>query len=466
MIELVTRLLHLLGFNRAISYGLLNRSWGLVASPVTMLIIACRLTKEQQGFYYTIGSLLAMQVFFELGLTSVISQFASHEFASLSWKENGAIEGDPVALARFEDLLCKSTKWFGAAALILVSVLVPSGLAFFGRDQPGPQDFAWRLPWLLAVLGTALNLFATPFFALITGSGDVATTSHRYMVGAIVGSCISWLVMGLHGGLYAVSAVTSGNIVVSWLYLFRQKPELLRLAWKGLKADRTKTAKVAAIDWMGEIWPMQWKIAISWIAGYFVFQLFNPVLFHFHGPVIAGQMGMTMGASNALLAGSLTWLMASSPEFGKLAARRAWSEFDSLFRRILVQSLAVVTFGACAGWALIRMLQAYSPIGQRFIPSAHAALLFAAVSVQVVISGLAIYLRAHKQEPLFAVSVVAAIVQAGAMVLLGEKYASLGVTFSYLGVNLFLVLPSACFIWHRCRMKWHAPHEKLVPLYD
>jgi len=131
--ELLTKILRGIGLDRAVSYGVFTRVWSLFAGPVTLLMIAARLSKEQQGYYYTIGSLLALQLFFELGLMTVLSQFASHEFVKLSWGSRGAIEGDPVARERFCDLLCKAARWFGVAALLLVV-------------GPGPRggSFSWR----------------------------------------------------------------------------------------------------------------------------------------------------------------------------------------------------------------------------------------------------------------------------------------------------------------------------------
>lgn len=37
------------------------------------------LTGVEQGFYYTFGSILALQVFFELGLTGIMTQYVAHE---------------------------------------------------------------------------------------------------------------------------------------------------------------------------------------------------------------------------------------------------------------------------------------------------------------------------------------------------------------------------------------------------
>ena len=47
------------------------------------------------------------------------------------------------------------------------------------------------------------------------------------------------------------------------------------------------------VDWRTEIWPFQWRLAVSWLCGYFTFQLFNPILFAVRGPIEAGQMGDT-----------------------------------------------------------------------------------------------------------------------------------------------------------------------------
>jgi len=61
------------------------------------------------------------------------------------------------------------------------------------------------------------------------------------------------------------------------------------------------------ISWQNEIWPFQWRIAISWISGYFVYQTFNPFLFAFKGPVAAGKMGMSLSFANAVMVIAMAW---------------------------------------------------------------------------------------------------------------------------------------------------------------
>lgn len=196
----VIKFLRFFGLNRAIGYGVLARAWSFIAGPVTILIIASRFSKEQQGFYYTISSLLALQIFFELGLVTVLAQFASHEFAHLTWGAKGRIEGDPIARERLIDLLCKATKWFGIAALLLIVVLVPAGIVFLNQQDVSATDFSWRLPWILAVCGIAVNLLIVPF--------SQWSWAAAMWLRSIIGKCWEPLSVPLYAGL--LSAFTEG----------------------------------------------------------------------------------------------------------------------------------------------------------------------------------------------------------------------------------------------------------------
>jgi O-antigen/teichoic acid export membrane protein len=452
--EIVKSILRFLGFDRAVTFGILARIWGLFSGPITMVVIATGLFPAQQGFYFTFSSLLALQTFFDLGLMFVIAQFASHEFVNLSWGRNGSLEGEPVALKRFTDLLCKTVLWFGVAALLMIALLIPAGIIFFG--QKGNVDFQWRLPWVLAVIGTALNLFVMPFFAIIMGSGDVVTANKRDLAGALLSSLLCWGVIVFHGGLYAAFAVNLGALGISWGYLLTRRPELVKLAWKGLiGAKRRGGEEQPGLSWWNEIWPMQWRMAVSSGAAYFFFQLFNPVLFHFHGPIVAGQMGMTLTAANALLAGAMTVLNAKTPEFGKLIAVRDWEGLDRLFFRVTRHALLLVLVGAVVGFLAIWQLQAHLEIGRRFIPAGHAALLLGTVCFQAAAGAFAIYLRAHKKEPLMRMTIIASLLQGAGTWYLGKHYATLGVTAGFFAVTACFVLPYVLFVWRRCRKEWH-----------
>ncbi len=103
------------GIDRAIAYTLVGRGWSLIAGPLTIILIARFLRPEQQGFYYTFGSVIALNIFFELGLTYVLLQFASHEKAHLEWATAGTLSGSNIAEMRLAALLKLALRWYGVA---------------------------------------------------------------------------------------------------------------------------------------------------------------------------------------------------------------------------------------------------------------------------------------------------------------------------------------------------------------
>jgi hypothetical protein len=450
----ITGILRSLGVNKAIGFGVLTRMWSALAGPVTIFLIATRFSKVEQGYYYTFSSLLALQIFFELGLLSVLAQFAAHEFAFLSWGEKGEIAGSHEHRDRFVDLLGKGFKWYMLSAVLLIIILIPVGICFFAQSTANVVDFSWRIPWALAVIGVGCNLLLIPFYAVITGSGDVASINRREMMGGMAGAIVGWLVIACGGGLYAIPAVTTGTIFIGIVYLYRSKPRLVKIAFShAFKSQRP----YHTISWRGEVWPLQWKIALSWISGYFIFQLFTPVLFKFHGPVVAGQMGMTLSVWNAILGTCATWATVKSPIFGNLVALKKWEELDAEFDKVLKQSV-VVSVCLCAvvlvGVGVFQ--QCYARLGERLIPAGYLFFMFVALLAQVIISDFAIYLRAHKREPFLYLSAVAALLQATCVIVVGNIYSYRGITIGFAIINMLILLPLAYLVWIRCRVKWHA----------
>src|SRR6202045_4906475 len=157
---------HALGLDRAVGFTVLARFWGTAAGLVTLLLIARFLSPGEQGYYYTFGSLVAMQMIFELGFSYVILQLASHERAGLSISADYEITGDPIAHARLASVIQKSVRWYSVAAVLMAATLVPVGFHFFAAHQhTGPVVF-WRLPWCFAAFMAALNFQVDPILSV------------------------------------------------------------------------------------------------------------------------------------------------------------------------------------------------------------------------------------------------------------------------------------------------------------
>src|SRR3954464_6956241 len=108
-----------LGLDRAIGFTLLARFWSGAAGIVTVALIARFLSPPEQGFYYTFGSLVALQIVFELGFSFVILQMASHERAHLSISPSYEITGDPGSHGRLASVIQKSVQWYSIAGVLM-----------------------------------------------------------------------------------------------------------------------------------------------------------------------------------------------------------------------------------------------------------------------------------------------------------------------------------------------------------
>ena len=140
---------HAVGLDRAVGFTVLARFWGSAAGLVTVALIARFLSPAEQGYYYTFGSLVALQIVFELGFSFVILQLASHERARLSISSDYEITGDPIAHARLSSVIQKSVRWYSVAAVLMAGTLVPVGFYFLPPTKIQDRQFLGVCPGVL-----------------------------------------------------------------------------------------------------------------------------------------------------------------------------------------------------------------------------------------------------------------------------------------------------------------------------
>lgn len=446
---MLKQFISLSGINAALTYSLLTRGWQVIAGPVSILMIAGFFSIEEQGFYYTFSSVLALQALFELGLAFVIMQFAGHEFATLAWGAGGSVKGEAHAASRFHSVIERSMIWYAVVALVLITVILPLGWLFFSSRPESVVNIRWQVPWVLLVLSAACYVPLIPVIAAIEGSGKVAEVNKLRLQQVIAGNAMTWGAIASGAGLFAAPAVFIVNASLGYVWLIRNYPVLLaetKLAWQ----SRSTTA----FNWMAEIWPMQWRIAVSWISGYIIFQIFTPILFYYHGPESAGKMGMSLIIANMINTFAQAWVQVNSPDMAQAAARKAWRELDGLFSRIFWQSIVVVLLGGTAVLSLLALLEPH-PITQRFLAFSDMGYLLGAFAISHVIGMFAHYLRIHKQEPFMLLSVIGAVLVGTGIWYFGKTYGSTGMVLALFTVNLLYGLPSAAWLWAHLRRKWH-----------
>jgi hypothetical protein len=436
-----------LGVDRAVGFTVLARAWASSAGLVTVALIARFLSPAQQGYYYTFGSLVALQIVFELGFSFVILQLASHERSCLHISGDYEITGDPIAHARLASVLQKAVRWYSAGAVLVAVTLVPSGFYFFATHQHG-DTVSWHLAWYLDAVMAALNFQLDPLLSFLEGCGYVAAVARLRFMQSVAGSLLAWGALATGHGLFAPSMMLFGMASCSLLWLYRKRRLLLGL----LRHDTGNNR----IRWGEEVWPFQWRIAVSWASGYFLFSLFNPVLFAYRGAIEAGQMGMSLSLVNAIQAIAVSWVSTKSAPFGALIAGKKYHELDRIFSTALRQSFAVAIAGALIAWlGCVYINLQHLRFAQRLLPPTSLGILMICMVVNIIIFAQAYYLRAHKQEVFFLNSLIGALAVALSTFVVGRHYGAAGIVLSCCIVN-FGGLIWATYKFRKYRTLWHA----------
>lgn len=443
-----------MGVDKAIAYSSGARVIQGFTGVGSMFFISTFLTGVEQGFYFTFGSILALQVFFELGLTGIITQYVAHEASHLTLDENGEYQGEEKYKSRLASLVHFCVKWYSVLAILIFVFLNVVGFIYFNKfgDNQG-ESVDWQTPWILISIATAVQLFVSPLTSILTGLGFVKQTSKISFYQQLITPLCTWIGLASGFKLYVTGIAYLINVSIWFVFVNKQGLlAILKNLWKVQIQER--------VAYMAEIFPYQWRIALSWVSGYFIFQLFNPVLFATEGAVVAGQMGMTLQALNAISAFSMSWLNTKVPLYSKLIALKDYVELDIIFNKTLKQMASICAFLLLAFYLFVFVLRISqfelngTVFGYRFLDYVPMLLMMIPVFLQQFINSWATYLRCHKKEPFLANSVVGGILCMSSAFILGNAYGLYGITIGYFTIST-LMFPWGYWLYYSNKKKWH-----------
>lgn len=456
MIKNIRNVSNILGIDGAIAYTVLSRFVQAGGGILTIIFIAKCLNKVEQGYYYTFVSILAIQIFFELGLSNIITQFVAHENVSLTWRNGTIFTGSEESSSRLASLLKFTVKWFGVIAVLLFFGLLISGYLFFGVF--GKNGVNWQIPWIIMSTTTSLSLISSPILAFFEGLGKIKEVARIRLIQQMVQLSLVLFFFSLGLKLFSspLAALVSFAILPIWILSGRRR-KLLQLIW-------SKIGKWQ-VNYRLEIFPYQWKIALSWISGYFIFQLFNPVIFATEGAIVAGQMGMTLAVLNSILVVSLSWVTTKVPLFSGLIAKKEFGQLDRLFKLTIKQSTGLNIFALTTFLIFIYIINHLElkvsgrNFGERFLPILPMLFMMIPVVINHIISCWATYLRCHKNEPFLLYSVVTGFVCTLSTLILGKYFGVNGMAIGYTIIS-FIGLVWTNIIFNNKRKQWHSKDGK------
>ena len=442
-----------LGIDKSIVLNVVSRIVQGLSGILILYFIARNLSKEEQGYYFTFSSILAIQIFFELGLSGIITQFVAHENAQLIWSNNKFISGNRVSISRLSSLLRLIVRWYPVISVFLLFALLLAGFFFFGTLSNENKIVHWKWPWILLSLFTSISFIISPILAFFEGLDKVYEVIKLRLIQQILNIILTILFFYLGFKLYSapIASIISFILVPFWIFK-NLNFEILKQIWKNL--DRWK------INYRLEIFPFQWKIGLSWISGYFIFQLFNPVLFAREGAIVAGKMGMTLAVLNSIYALTFSWISTKVPVFSKYIALKEFRKLDILFSNTLKQSAILNGIGLLLFLSSILIIDFYrfkiqdTIISDRFLGFPSILFMVIPVFFNHFIASWATYLRCHKKEPMLIQSIVIGVLCTISTLYFGLSYGLLGLTIGYMIVT-FISLIWGYVTFIQRKREWH-----------
>lgn len=425
---------------------LINQMWRLVSGPIIMLLIPLFLTETQQGYWYLFGSLSALSIFADLGFSNIILQFSAHEFAFLSFSKDGILVGDSEHLNKLATFFRFTIKWIGTIGVVVFPIIYIIGVIYFIRDR---VLAVYLLPWTIYAIGSLINFFNTSVLSFIEGLNKIAEVQKIRFAVNIVYACIIAIVLVLHGNIFALALGIFISACTIFISLFGK--------FKKFLSQLLVLAKTYTYPWRQEVMPLFIRYALSFSSGYFIFQIYTPLMHYFHGPILSGKVGMSLALIMAIFNIANIWLYTITPQINMLVSTKNWSTLDGVFVKRLLFALGtyiIIGIGVVLFIWLFGRVWIVPKVVGRFLPVIPMGILYICYFIQLFVNAWALYLRGHKQEPYMVLSIISAAWIACTTFIIGKF---LPANFFFCGFLSMQVLgsPIAYLIFRRCKNIWH-----------
>jgi O-antigen/teichoic acid export membrane protein len=421
----------ILGIDKAVFYTILNVVWGSTAGVLSIFFIVSFLSLTEQGYWYTFLSLGALATFAELGFTTIITQFISHEYAHLSEKK-GELYGESERIDRTVSLVKFSFKFYiiiTVAAFLILSIV---GVIFLMNST---KDIYLLMAWVFYSFTGAFLLLVSVFGAVLKGFNKVDLAQKILTLASFVSNIAMWAALFAGFKLWALAIGGIANIVLSLILYYSSTTSL----W----GQMFHTKVVGQYNWLKETLPLQWRYAISWASGYFIFQFIVPVAMIYAGADVAGKLGLSLTIARAVQSVANSWGMTKIPQFNIFVAQGKRNELDNLLKTIQKQSLLVFLAGSLA---LVFLLIFIFPIinwNTRVLPTYEIVIILIAEGANLIVFNWAYYLRSHKEEPYMKISAISALgIGIGVWASFYLFSSSLIALISYCAVVLIMLIPA------------------------
>jgi O-antigen/teichoic acid export membrane protein len=435
-------------YNNASFLSVASKVGQLMCHGMTLLLITFFFTLEEQGLFFVFYSLIAIQAFVELGIGSVIQNFTSHEVATFK-RDDSDIKG---ASARFAYVFKVGCIWFSLGSLILFAFLV-----FFGNAmlQASGANVLNQENILLLVIGFACALTASQvFWATIIGCGWTVQYFRFKIIQLSISNILFWLMMALGTGLWSLVVFLGLQAIIAAIYVVLLNGNFFKLLFK----ENSKNSK---ISFLRDLFPFQSRLSVSFISGYFAFNIQVPLTSLLFGIETAAKVGMSWHIAGVVSMVTHAFLIPYGPKLAMLAENKNYASLASQFSRIFRHNI-LIAFGLSFiillifwGASILVVPTPFEIFFARNLSVEHFVILLIGQTAVAAVMPYSFYLRAHKEEPIAHISMICGLLTIALSYFLCLEFGSIGISLGFM-VSQLITLPFVAKIYRQRRVVYES----------
>ena len=349
--------------HRAAIYSMISLGLRLLTAPLCILLIANKLSIEEQALYYTFIAIGAIQFVFELGMNTCMVQ----------------------KLSSLKDRVIEYIS-FGYIYILTAMILLFISLQIYYTWVVGELSFEW----LLYSLFLSINLLMNFILAIREGCGAINHVYKTKLRSSVAYSLVLILSLFLGAELYSLSlaqfAILTSIVLSLYFDGFKVEFKILRL----------KTIKFIFKD----IISFQYKLSLVWFFGYFYWNAYSVYFYKYIGVNEAAQYGATNAVFGAIAIGMASWLQTKRASLGRLVSDGEISK--TIYIAIHSSILSIIGYLIISSVFVVALhYKIFSEFSDRFMPM-ELLYFIMAIRFSILIQELIlVYLRVYNDEPLY-----------------------------------------------------------------
>lgn len=373
-------------------HGFLSRAAQTAVSLGSAALVVWLLPGTEQGYYWAMAGLGGLAQVGELALTQVVLQTAAHH----------AARGEHAQLARF----WRSARLFAAVINATAAlVILACGFALLGTHAAAPGT-DWPLVWVTFVAALAACQTLGPRIGFVEGAVSIADSWKFQGRLEVLSGAVLLAALLLGAGLWSLPVYAAARLA-------------LILGWLAVRRDvfpRDGAGWMSAAEWRRDLWPYQWKIAVTAVTSFLIYRAFTPIVFATIGPEAAARFGLSLAVMGSWLSITVAWPSSQTARIGALASQQKVDELRLVFRDLAGRSTAFAAGGALLILVLLWAIdRAGVPFAARSAGFAATALLLGSAVLHHVGLCASVLLRSGREDPLLPYSVGGSLITVAAL---------------------------------------------------